>query len=100
MQYNITALFASFRIAYGVKQRGILAQAYQRSRLIDSQVARFLIEIDIGSSLDADSIVQEVEVVEVHRDDFLFGEVSLQFDGYHPLDRLLQNTLNGAVGFL
>ena len=44
--------------------------------------------------------MEEVEVVEVHSDDLLLGEVSLQLDGDDPLNRLLQHALQRAVGLL
>ena len=40
--------------------------------------------------------MQEVEVVEIERQDFLLGIVSLQLHGDDPLYRFLQQSLQGA----
>ena len=44
--------------------------------------------------------MQEVKVVQVHGDDFLFREISLQLDCNHPFDRLLQEALHRVVSLL
>ena len=41
--------------------------------------------------------MQEVEIVEVHGDDLVLGVVTLQFDGYHPLYRFLEQALHGRL---
>ena len=41
--------------------------------------------------------MKEVEVVQIHRDDFLLREVALQLDGNHPLNRLLKQTFELAM---
>ena len=63
----------------------VLTQTYEHSSLFKGEIARFFAKIGVGSSLDAYSIMQEIELVEIHHHDFLLGEVALQFDGYHPL---------------
>ena len=42
--------------------------------------------------------MEEVEIVEVHRDDFLLRVVPLQLDGNHPLDGLLHGAFVDVVG--
>ena len=77
-------------MAHRIEERGILAQANQRGRFLYVQLTWLLIKIGVGSRLDANGIVQEVEVVQVERDDFLFRVITLQLHGNHPLDGLLQ----------
>ena len=47
----------------------------------------------MGSALDAHSVVEEVELVEIHLDNLIFGVVAFEFYGNHPFDRLLHETL-------
>ena len=54
------------------------------------EVACFFVEVYLCRRFDADGVVEEVELVEVHFDDFLFGVVALEFDGDHPFDGLLE----------
>ena len=61
------------------------------------QFAHVLIEVDVGSGLHSDSLVQEVVAVEVEGDDFVFGVESFQPRGDDPLfwfleERPLQRT--------
>ena len=61
-------------------------------------MAWLLVEIDVGRTLDAHGIVEEVEVIEIHGQYLLLGEMSLQLHGDNPLDRLLQQSLKGVAG--
>jgi hypothetical protein len=44
--------------------------------------------------------MQEVEIIEIHGDNLVLRVVALQFHGYHPLYRLLKQTLHDAMGLL
>ena len=41
--------------------------------------------------------MQEIEIIEVHGDDFLFGIVSFQLDCNHPLYGFLQGALHRTL---
>ena len=45
------------------------------------------------SRLNTDSIIQEIKLIEVHTQNFLFGVITLKFYGNHPLNRFLEKTL-------
>ena len=51
----------------------------------------------MSGRFDTHGIVQEVKLVEVHLDNFFLGVVALEFDGYHPFDRLLHGALEESV---
>ncbi len=92
-EHHVATLAAPFGIAHGVEIGRILAQSDEHGRLGDGQILWFLIKIGVGCGLDAYRIVKEIEVVEIQSDDFVLRVVALQFDGNHPLYRLLQQSL-------
>ncbi len=71
----------------------ILEHPDEHGGLFDLEVMRFFAEIYVGCSLDADSVVEEVEPVEIHVDDLVLCIETFEFDGYHPFDRLLHGSL-------
>ena len=77
--------------------RRILTQSDEHRSLGRSQIPRFLAEIRIRSRFDSDCIMQEVKVVQIHRQYLVLRIVSFQFDGYHPLYRFLQQAFHHAV---
>ena len=97
-QHHVSALLATLFVAHGIIVRGVLTHAYEGGTFGKVQVLRLLAEISVGGRLDAHGVVQEVEVVQIHGDDFLLGEVALQLDGNYPLDGFLQEALHGALG--
>ena len=44
--------------------------------------------------------MKEIEVVEIHAHNLFLGIETLQLDGYHPLDRLLQESFMHALRLL
>ena len=86
--------------AYGIIVTGILAHAHQSGTLHHTQILGFLTEVSLGSRLDAHRIVKEIEVVEIHAHNLFLGIETLQLDGYHPLDRLLQESFMHALRLL
>src|SRR5574344_2337953 len=91
-EHDISSLPASLRIAYRIKIRWIFTHTYKSCRLKNIQLFRLLIKIGVGSRLYADGIMEEAEVIKIHRKYLLFGIVTFQFDGYHPLYRFLKHT--------
>ncbi len=89
----VAAVAHTVLVAQRVVVARVLEHADEHRRLLDLEVSRLLAEIHVGGSLDADRVVEEVKPVEVHIDDFLLGVEPLELYGYHPLDRLLQRTL-------
>ena len=100
VEHHITTLQGTVGMTDRVKVGRILTQAYEHRRLGDGKVFGILIKIGIRGSLDTYGIMQEVEVIEIHRHDFILRIVTLQFDGYHPLYGFLQSTLHDAVSLL
>ncbi len=98
VEHHIAPPTGTFVVAHRIIKRRILAHAHQRSRFLNLQILRFATEIGKSSSLDTYRIVQEVELVEVHGEDFLFCIVTFQLYGNHPFDRLLKQTLHHIVG--
>ena len=98
VEHHIAALAAALRHTDGIEQRGILAHAHQDSTFVHREIAGLLAEIGASGRLDAHGVVKEIEVVEIHCDDFLLGVIALELQGNHPLDGLLEQTLEGAPG--
>ena len=92
VEHHIAACAHTVRIAEGVVIRRILAHTHQRSRLLEREVLRLLAKVNPSCALDAHGIVEEVKLIEVHLDDFLFGVVTLQFQGNDPLNGFLHGT--------
>ena len=100
LQHHIAPRNTPFGISQGIEHRRVLAQADERSRLVNVQVAGLLAEVDVGRMLDTHGIVQKVEVVKVHRNDLLLRKVTLQLDGNHPFYGLLQEPFQRVVCLL
>ena len=98
VEHHIAPSTGTFIVAHRIIERRILAHAHQRSRFLNLQIFRFATEVGKGSSLDAYRIVQEIELVEIHGEDFLFCIVTLQLYGNHPFDGLLEQTFHHIVG--
>ena len=99
-QHNITALQATLRLADRIEIAGIFAHAHKQSTLASIERHRIFAEVSLCGRLDTDSIVQEVEIVEVHPDDFLLRIETLQLQGDNPFDRLLQKAFLRCGCFL
>ena len=97
---HISALPCSLRIANRIEERRILAQSDERCRLTEGQILRFLIKIGIGSRFDSYSIVQEIEVIEIKSQNFLFGIIAFQLHRNHPLYRFLQQSFHRTACLL
>ena len=80
-------------MAQGIIVGGILEHADEHGSLLDLEVGGLFAEIDVGGSLDAHGIVEEIEAVEIHIDDLVLGVESLELEGDHPFDRLLHGAL-------
>ena len=93
-QNRIATVYATFWTTNRIEIAGVLAHAYKQGTLASVEVRRILSKVSLGSRLDAYSIVEEVEVVEVHADDFLLRVEAFQFERNHPFDRLLQESLH------
>ena len=98
VEHHVATLATTVGITHGIEQRRVLAQADERSSLLNIKVARLLIKIGIGRSLYTYSVMQEVEIVEIQSYNLLFGVVALELHGDNPLYRFLQRTLHGALG--
>ena len=99
-QHHVTPLAGTLRIAHGVEKGRILAKSHQRGALADIELRRLLVEISIGSRLDAIGTVQEVKIVEIKGDNLLLRVIAFQLDGDDPLYGFLHQSLQGAMGFL
>ena len=95
-EHHVATLRASVRVTHGVKERRVLAQTDKRCRFANRQVARFLIKIGVGCRFYAHSVMKEIEIVEIERNNLLLCVVAFKLHGYDPFYRLLQQTLHGA----
>ena len=100
VEHHIAACTHAVGIAERVVVRRVLAHAHKCGGLFKREVLGLLAKVHPCGALDAHCIVQEVELVEVHLDDFLLGVVALQFERNHPLDGLLQRSFKdvGRLG--
>ncbi len=94
---GVAAFEGAFGVAYGVVVCRVFDHTHQQSRFLNVEVACLLIEVYLSGRFDAHGVVQKVELVEVHLDNFFLGVVALKFDGYHPLDGLLHGAFEDAV---
>ena len=97
-QHHIASLLTALGIADRIEERGILAQTDEQCCLVEGQVLGLLIKIGVGRCLDAHSTVEEIEIVEIERDDLFLGEVAFKLDGCDPLDGFLQQSLRSGLG--
>ena len=99
-QNHITTFGTTFGISHRIEERRVLTHSYQCGRLFQGQFFRFLIKISIRGRLDTHRIMQEIKVVQIHCNDFLFREITFQLNGDHPFDGFLEDTLQCALRFL
>ena len=93
LKHGVSASAGAFVVSHRIEIRRVLHHTDKGSRLLDAQVFRFFAEIDIGGTLDAHSVVEEVELVEIHLDNLILGVVAFEFYCNHPFDRLLHEAL-------
>ena len=98
VEHHIAASARTFVITYRIIKGRILAHTHQCGGFLYLQILRFATEIGIGGSLYTHRIIQEVELIEIHRKNFLFGIIAFQLHGYNPLDGLLEQTFHYVVG--
>ena len=77
----------------GAVLRGAVGQAGQQGALGEVQLADVLAEVRLGGGLDAEGAAAVVDVVQVHRQDFLLGVVLLDAVGDEPLVQLAADGL-------
>ena len=94
LQHHVAPLAATLRLAHRIKVRGVFTHAHQRGGFERGEVARLFAEIYLRRRFDAYGIVQEVEIIKVKREDFLFCVSALQFHGDYPFYGLLQQSLH------
>ncbi len=68
-----TAAGRFLRAADGIEEGRVLTHADQHGSLFNVKVAWHLVKINAGSRADSHGVVTEIELVEVHVDDFFFG---------------------------
>ena len=92
IEHDCTAVLGLLWTTDGVVERRVLQHTHEHSRLLDIKLGRELVEIDAGRRTDADGIVAEVEMVEIHIDDLLLGVKLLELHGNDPFDGFLHGT--------
>ena len=97
VEHRVTASARALVVPARIIQRRILAHTYQRSSFLYCKILRVFRKISLGGSLDTYCIVQKVELVEVHSQDFFLGVITFQFYGNHPFYRLLQQTFHYII---
>ena len=75
---------------------GVFAHAHQRGGLFDGQFVGLLAEVHVGRIVHAHTLIQKVELVEVHRNQLLFGVARLELHGNDPFLGLLEQALKSA----
>ena len=90
LKHSVTTLTRTLLMAHRVVVSRVLHHPHQSSSFLDSQVFRGFSEIDISRTLDANGIIQEIELVEIHLYYLVLGIITLQLHRNHPFYRLLQ----------
>ena len=91
VEHDVATLQGALRVAHGVVVGGILGHSDEHGGLLHAEVSGLLIEVYLSGRLDAHGIVEEVELVQIHLYNLLFGVVALELDGDHPLHGFLQS---------
>ena len=99
VKHHIASLAGALAVAQRIVVRRVFAHAHQRGRFLQVELRGVFAEIDKCRRLDAHSVVQEVELVEIHLDNLVLGVVALELDGDDPLDGFLQGTLKDVARF-
>lgn len=73
--------------------------AYEHGGFLYVELRRQFAEIHPSCRLDADSIIQEVELVEIHLNDLIFTVIPLELYRNHPLYRFLHGAAQNVAAF-
>ena len=95
---DVAAPAGLFLAAEGVVEGGVLAHAHEGGGFFYGEVAGLAAEVGVGGGFDADGVVEEVELVEVHGEDFFLGVVAFELDGDDPFDGFLEESFHDVVG--
>ena len=95
-KHYVAAGTCTLRMAQGVEIRRILYHADKHCGLFDVELVGSGVKIYFGGALDSYGVVKEVELVEIHLDDFLFTVETFELDGYHPFYGFLHSTAEHA----
>jgi len=98
VEHHVAASARTFIVAHRIVKGRILAHAHQRGGFLYLQVLRLATEVSVGGSLYADRIIQEVELIEIHRKNLLFGVIAFQLYGDNPFDGFLEQTFHYVIG--
>ncbi|OAV73763.1 hypothetical protein Barb7_02866 [Bacteroidales bacterium Barb7] len=79
-------------VADRVEVGRVLAHAYEGGDFFRLQGLGCPPEIYTGGRFDANGVIEEVKLVEVHIDNLLLRVKPFETDGYHPFNRLLEDT--------
>ena len=93
LKHDITSLSHTLLVDLWIVVRRVLTHTHESGCLWEREVHRVFTEIGSRRGLDTDRIVEEVEVIEVHRKDFLLGIVSFEHRSDIPLHWLLHHTV-------
>ena len=92
LQHYISALARAFILSHRIIIGRILHHAHQCRGLLYLKILGLLAEIDECGTLDANSIIQEVKLIEIHLYYLLLGIEAFKLDSDHPLYRFLHRT--------
>ena len=92
LEHDVAALACALVLAQRVVVGGVFYHAHECGCFFDGEILGCFAEVDVCGRFDADGVVEEVELVEIHFDDFLFGVVAFELDGYHPFDWFLHGS--------
>ena len=96
-EYDISTFPTSFRISDRVIIRRVFTEANKCCCLNDCQIFRLFAKINIRGCFYTNCIMQEVKIIQIHRDYFVFGIITFQFHCYDPLYRFLKHTLQRRI---
>ena len=99
VEHHIAALLHTLRKAERIVVRRIFTHSHQGGGFLHIEVLRFFAEIHPCCTANAHSIVQKVELIEIHLHDFILGVELFNLDGDCPLDGFLQGTFKDIGRF-
>ena len=100
VEHGVAAVAGTFLMAERIEIARILEHPDKHGGFLGLEVARLFAEIYVCRCFNSDGIVEEVETVEIHVDDLVFGVEPLELHGDHPFDRFLDCALEDVGRWL
>ncbi|CAI8154585.1 MAG: Uncharacterised protein [Flavobacteriales bacterium UBA4585] len=93
-EHLVAALFGTFRVAFRIVEGGVFCHGNKHRSLLYGEVNRLLVEVDAGGRIDADGLVEKVQLVQIQGNNFVFRVKPFQLHRDDPFAQFLPNALH------